>query len=237
MAGVMRSNRRASAAGKGDGRQVPGSEAGLDGLLARRGAGPTARRGSGPRVEHAAGPTAGPAAAPGVGRSAGSTPAHVADASGAGAGMVRVSVDGDPALVVDLSLDADRSALPVGAVRRLPANHGQAVGTMEVEVVVDGWRFEVTLEPARRAALRERVQRNDAGGGGGRQVVRAPLPGRIVRVWVTAGDAVEPGARLCSLEAMKMENEVVAHRAGTIEQVRVEPGARVERGDELVVIG
>ena len=190
------------------------------------------RQATGPRAGAAPTHVAGTGA-----HGSGAAPTRLAGTGAPGSGMVRISVEGDPPLVVDLPIDANRPASPVGAVRRLPPEHGQAAGTIRVEAVVDGWRFEAILEPARRAALRERVQRHDAGGGGGRQIVRAPLPGRIVRVWVTAGDTVEPGSRLCSLEAMKMENEVVAHRAGTIEQVRVEPGARVERGDELVVIG
>ena len=48
---------------------------------------------------------------------------------------------------------------------------------------------------------------------------------------------MEAGSRLCSLEAMKMDNEVLAHQAGTIERVAVSEGEKVELGDELVVIG
>ncbi len=122
-------------------------------------------------------------------------------------------------------------------VRAMPPSPDQPPGTGRLEIVVDGWRFEAVVEPARRAMLRDLARRESGAGGEGPQVVRAPLPGRIVRVWVKAGDAVEPGAPLCSLEAMKMENEIRAARAGTIERVSVETGAHVEHGDELVVIG
>ena len=153
---------------------------------------------------------------------------------------IRVTVEGDTPLVLDVVPDPAPADGPAAgalwSVRVLPRSDGQPTGSLRVEVVVDGWRFEATVEPARRAALRERMQRQAGGPALGRQVVRAPLPGRIVGVWVAVGDRVAAGARLCSLEAMKMENEVLAHRAGTIEQVRVEPGARVEQGDELVVI-
>ncbi len=153
---------------------------------------------------------------------------------------IRVTVEGDTPLVLDVVPDpapADGPAAgALASVRVLPRSDGGPTGSLRVEVVVDGWRFEATVELARRAALRERMQRQAGGHALGRQVVRAPLPGRIVAVWVAVGDRVAAGARLCSLEAMKMENEVLAHRAGTIEQVRVEPGARVEQGDELVVI-
>ena len=149
---------------------------------------------------------------------------------------VRVTIEGSPLHVADLVPDPGLRDAAAAAVRPLPPGRGQAVTARRVEVVIDGWRFEATVEPTLHAVLRERVQRHAAGAGGGQQVVRAPLPGRILRVWVATGDQVEPGSRLCSLEAMKMENEVLAHRAGTILRVSVAPGARVEQGDELVVI-
>jgi biotin carboxyl carrier protein len=122
-------------------------------------------------------------------------------------------------------------------VRPIPPSRDQAPGSERLEIVVDGWRFEAVVESARRAMLRDLARRERGAGREGPQVVRAPLPGRIVRVWVSAGDTVEAGAPLCSLDAMKMENEIRAARAGTIERVSVAPGAHVEHGDELVVIG
>ena len=110
-------------------------------------------------------------------------------------------------------------------------------GRERYEVIVNGWRFEVTVESAARALLRERAE---SGGGGARSAgtaqVRAQIPGRIVSVFVSEGDEVDAGARLLSLEAMKMENEVRAPRAGRIGRVGVAAGQRVELGDELVVI-
>ena len=149
---------------------------------------------------------------------------------------LRVTIEGIPPHVADLVPEPALRDEAAAAVRPLPPGRGQSVAARRVEVIVDGWRFEATVEPTRHAVLRERVQRHVSGPGGGQQVVRAPLPGRILRVWVATGDQVEPGSRLCSLEAMKMENEVLAHRAGTILRVGVAPGARVELGDELVVI-
>jgi biotin carboxyl carrier protein len=115
-----------------------------------------------------------------------------------------------------------------------PAMHG---GPARYEVVVDGWRFEVEIESASRADLRERASRaGQRGLGGGRQVVRAQIPGRIVAVAVSVGEGVEAGQRLLSVEAMKMENAVIAPWAGTIARVGVVAGQTVELGDELVVI-
>jgi biotin carboxyl carrier protein len=110
-------------------------------------------------------------------------------------------------------------------------------GRTRHEVVIEGWRFEVTVESAARAALRDRARRaGPAAGQASSEAVRAPLPGRIVAVFVAPGAEVKSGARLLALEAMKMENEVRSPRAGTIASVAVAAGDRVELGDELLVI-
>lgn len=66
--------------------------------------------------------------------------------------------------------------------------------------------------------------------------IRALMPGRVVRVTVKAGDAVEAGQGILILEAMKMENEIVAPRAGVVSMVLVEAGQTVEGGADLMVI-
>jgi acetyl-CoA/propionyl-CoA carboxylase biotin carboxyl carrier protein len=58
----------------------------------------------------------------------------------------------------------------------------------------------------------------------------------VARVWVSEGEQVEEGQRLLAIEAMKMENEIRAPHAGTIQSLRVAPGARVEREDELLTV-
>ena len=67
-------------------------------------------------------------------------------------------------------------------------------------------------------------------------VVKAPMPGLVVRVLAEPGMPVGPGAGLVILEAMKMENELKAPVAGTIARVTVRPGQSVEKGQVLVVI-
>ena len=71
---------------------------------------------------------------------------------------------------------------------------------------------------------------------GAGEPVNAPMPGNILRVNVKAGDAVKSGTVLCVLEAMKMENEILAPKDGTITQVLVSKGASVDTGAPLVVI-
>lgn len=68
----------------------------------------------------------------------------------------------------------------------------------------------------------------------GSETVTAPMPGTILKVAVTAGQQIEKGQLLCVLEAMKMENEIVAARAGKIAGVMVTRGATVNAGDPLV---
>ena len=78
----------------------------------------------------------------------------------------------------------------------------------------------------------KRKRREDETGGAG--VVKALMPGRIVRVLVEPGAAVRKGAGLLVLEAMKMENEIQAPADGVVDQIFVKPGDTVEAGSDLV---
>jgi biotin carboxyl carrier protein len=110
-------------------------------------------------------------------------------------------------------------------------------GRTAVEVVVAGWRFELEVEDADLADLRDRATTGrDAATHDGPTEVRAIIPGRVVSVAVTAGDTVTAGQRLLAVEAMKMENELRAPRDGVVERVAVGVGQTVELGDPLVVI-
>ena len=73
-----------------------------------------------------------------------------------------------------------------------------------------------------------------AGEGGAAVSIRSPIPGRVVKVLVKAGDRVVAGQTVVVLEAMKMENELRAPRAGTVLEVRCAEGAAVEAGQDLV---
>lgn len=116
---------------------------------------------------------------------------------------------------------------------RLPG----ADGIERREVVVDGWRIDVEVEPARRAALRERARRGGARAAhGGPTEVHAIIPGRVVSVSVGPGDALEAGQQILVVEAMKMQNELRAPREGTVRSVAVAIGTNIEVGDLLLVI-
>ena len=71
----------------------------------------------------------------------------------------------------------------------------------------------------------------------GGESVTAPMPGTILKVNVTQGQAVKAGDVLCVLEAMKMENDITAPKDGTVTQVVVSKGSKVDTGAALVVIG
>jgi biotin carboxyl carrier protein len=156
-----------------------------------------------------------------------------------------VLVDGAPTSARLVRFDAVRARLeqdgPGGTNRTDvlfgPAREDRRRGTMVREVVVDGWRIEVELEPERRAVLRERARRGaGAASKGGPVEVRAIIPGRVVAVSVAPGDDVEAGQQILVVEAMKMQNELRAPREGTVERVGVAVGATIEVGDLLVVI-
>ena len=68
------------------------------------------------------------------------------------------------------------------------------------------------------------------------EVVASPLPGSVLQVKVSAGEAVKAGQLLLIIEAMKMENEVLAPRDGTVAQIVAAKGATVNTGDALVVL-
>ena len=72
---------------------------------------------------------------------------------------------------------------------------------------------------------------------GAGDTVDAPMPGNILKVNVTQGQAVKAGTVLVILEAMKMENEIMAPKDGTVTQILVSKGSTVDTGAPLVVIG
>jgi biotin carboxyl carrier protein len=146
----------------------------------------------------------------------------VLEVTGAGAGILHTAA-------------GPRRVLWSRAPAGLPAQEGNGSGLLDLEIVLDGWRFEVSVEPAARAALRDRARRGaSVGRAHASLVVRAPIPGRIAAVRVIDGQAVEAGEALLTLEAMKMENVVRAPRAGTIARVAIGAGQTVELGDALV---
>ena len=86
---------------------------------------------------------------------------------------------------------------------------------------------------ARKPARSERAK---ASGGGGADELTSPLQGNMWKVLVEKGATVEEGQLICIIEAMKMENEITAHKSGTIEDLPISEGAAIKSGDLLAVI-
>jgi biotin carboxyl carrier protein len=93
---------------------------------------------------------------------------------------------------------------------------------------------EFTAEVVDRRAWRGR--RQGALEAEGRQQVVAPMPGKVVRVLVQAGDKVEAGQGLLVVEAMKMQNEIRSPKGGTVERLHVKEGQPVNAGDALCIV-
>ena len=88
---------------------------------------------------------------------------------------------------------------------------------------------------ARRPPKRERS--GSAGGGGASgPALPSPLQGTILKVAVEKGAEVEEGALICVIEAMKMENEITAHRAGKVSELNISEGVAINAGDQICVI-
>jgi acetyl-CoA/propionyl-CoA carboxylase biotin carboxyl carrier protein len=138
-------------------------------------------------------------------------------------------------------LAAQAEELENGRPQRLGSDPvgGQTPAVRFVEV--DGKRFEVRLlrpeppfaELARRR--RERLRARGAGGPG-RDAIVSPMQGTVLAVEVAEGDEVQAGQVVCIVEAMKMENEVHAHRAGHVAELSVAPGQPVKIGQVICVV-
>jgi biotin carboxyl carrier protein len=115
------------------------------------------------------------------------------------------------------------------ASRELHVAPGSAKG--EWLVSLEGRSVPVAVNGRSR-----RRGRADDGGGGGARAVVAPMPGRVVRVLVSPGDAVQARQGVVVVEAMKMENELRSPKAGTVREVNVAAGTSVEAGRVLVVV-
>jgi acetyl-CoA/propionyl-CoA carboxylase, biotin carboxylase, biotin carboxyl carrier protein len=122
----------------------------------------------------------------------------------------------------------------------LTASDGAALRARISTVELDGRRYEVqTLvpEPAHAELARRRRDRATAGGhGGSKDAVVTPMQGTVLAVEVAEGDSVEAGQVICIVEAMKMENEIAAHRAGVVTELSVTPGQSVSSGQVICVV-
>ena len=141
---------------------------------------------------------------------------------------------------------------PVIRVNGQPADPETGADIVEVEpgiysVIVDGCSYDaaVTGSEIVIGGIRLHVEREDprkwnpaasARKGEGREAIKAPMPGKVVRVLVGEGDEVVAGQGLLVVEAMKMQNEIKAPRAGRIVSIAVKEPEAVTAGSVLLVI-
>lgn len=151
---------------------------------------------------------------------------------------LEVTVEGDRVTVDGTVVRAELTAVPGTPLKQLTIDGKTLHWPMErapdgrwvVAPLGESWDVEVLDERARHIRrLTGSGQRKS-----GENVLKAPMPGLVVRVEVEPGQAVVAGQGIVVLEAMKMENELRAAAAATVAAVRVVPGAAVEKGDVLV---
>ncbi len=143
-----------------------------------------------------------------------------------------------------------KSTAPDPAPARPVGDDDEPLDTVEhsYTVEVSGRRFDVNVvgpafagaviagsaagHPAKKAKRSERK----AGGAGGPDLLEAPLQGNMWKVVVEQGQSVEEGQLLCIIEAMMMENEITAHKAGVIADLPIKEGAAINAGDPIARI-
>ncbi len=162
-----------------------------------------------------------------------------------------VTADGrDRTIVVEGPLEDGRLRVTIdGEAREVDA---RAVRPGTWSIVIAGKNYLVDLD-RRRTGIAASVGASEAllqvedalhrrlaqaaqprGGSARGETLRAPIAGKVVKLLVAPGDAVAPGTAVIVLEAMKMENEIVAERGGTVTAVHKQAGQAVDTGDVLV---
>lgn len=151
-----------------------------------------------------------------------------------------VEIDGDEVFLDGRSVVARLDPVPETPLRYLEVD-GR---TESLAMVRDGrgWRVQVRGRVRVVEVVDERTRRlRELAAGGAKSgpsgVVKAPMPGMILRLQVERGQRIKTGGGLLVLEAMKMENEIRAPRDGVVTQIYVEAGSVVEKGAPLVELG
>jgi biotin carboxyl carrier protein len=151
----------------------------------------------------------------------------------------------------DIEMNRENEITVNGETRTIDFHYGESYGVYSLiidnqsyeviveerdgkyQVLIQGTLYEVIVED-------ERARRLAAAGGGlragGDNAIRSPMPGLIVDVVVSEGDAVAAGQTVVILESMKMQNELKAAADGVVAKVSVKAGENVEQNKELVVI-
>jgi biotin carboxyl carrier protein len=144
-------------------------------------------------------------------------------------GSFSCTVDGEPCTGSARLLEPGVLSLLIGehSYRCVLENGGE-----EAAIHVNGQRYSFRLEDPRSWKTR----RAHSEGGSGPRFIKAPMPGRVVRILAQTGEQVEAHQGIVVIEAMKMQNELKTPKAGRVAELRAQPGATVNAGDVLAII-
>jgi acetyl-CoA/propionyl-CoA carboxylase biotin carboxyl carrier protein len=150
---------------------------------------------------------------------------------------------------VEDRLDLSTTAAPAPVATNGDSPETEPKVRRDIDVEVNGRRFGVTVwvpesqmaavvadGGGARAATKRRRSGGGSSAGAGSGDVTVPMQGTIVKVLVAVGDTVDVGQTVCVLEAMKMENNITAEKAGTVTDLKVGPGQSVGAGDVVATI-
>ena len=143
--------------------------------------------------------------------------------------------------IVESEALVNEAAALGGRLATQPSPDGAATRDRQLVVELDGRRFDVrvlTPEAAHAVLGRRRRERAAERGSGpaGRDAVVSPMQGTVLEVPVADGDDVRAGQVLCIVEAMKMENEIVAHRDGVVTSLSIVSGQPIKTGQLICVV-
>jgi len=93
--------------------------------------------------------------------------------------------------------------------------------------------YEFTLQDPHKTLLAEAMKRSKQGGGG---TMRAPLPGKVVKIFVHEGEAVEEGQPVLILEAMTMQNEFKSPIHGIVESIHIQEGSNLDKDAQMITL-
>ena len=139
----------------------------------------------------------------------------------------------------------DLSGIGVAAAPTQDGDDAEPLVRRNTTVEINGKRFDVAMWVPEQTAVitsgpakakKPTRSSSGAGAGGGSGQVTAPMQGTIVKLMVEVGQEVEVGQAVCVLEAMKMENQILAEKAGKVTEIKVAAGQTVGSGDVIIVI-
>lgn len=152
---------------------------------------------------------------------------------------VEINPSGDAPVVTVDGVDLEVRATPDGGfIVREAGQTGQTMIWLDdagrpTGASVGGRAFDVAVQTAAEAAFEDAMAAAGPGASGS-SAIKAPMPGRVVKLLVEVGDDVDADQPVIIVEAMKMENEVAATAPGRVARIEVEAGATVDAGAVLV---